>query len=156
MRQAERIRYLALAAQREGDRRLTHELKPLGLTSAQSEVLRILGESQPLSVGGLGEQLVCDSGSNPSRLVERMVVAGLVERKSDASDRRQVTLTLTSAGRALERRVREVEDRLYADLDAACQGIDVVSVIELLERMTAGQPAGNALNKRIASSESQS
>lgn len=155
MRQAERIRYLALAAQREGDRRLTHDLRPLGLTSAQSEVLRILGESEPLSLARLGEQLVCDSGSNPSRLVERLVLAGLVTRTSDAKDRRQITLTLTPEGRAQERRVREVEDRLYADLDAACQGIDVASVIELLDRMTAGQPAGTALRNRIESSESR-
>ena len=42
MRQAELIRYLVLAAQREGNRRLTRELLAIGLTPSQSEVMRIL------------------------------------------------------------------------------------------------------------------
>ena len=69
MRQAELIRYLVLAAQREGNRRLTRELRAIGLTPSQSEVMRILGDHAPLSLTGLGELLVCESGTQPSRLV---------------------------------------------------------------------------------------
>ena len=50
MRQAELIRYLVLAAQREGNRRLTGELRAIGLTPSQSEVMRILGDHAPLSL----------------------------------------------------------------------------------------------------------
>ena len=62
---AELIRYLVLAAQREGNRQLGHALRALGLTPAQSEVLRILGEHEPLTLSGIGELLVCESGSKP-------------------------------------------------------------------------------------------
>ena len=72
MRQAELIRYLVLAAQREGSRRLTRELRAISITPSQSEVLRILGDHGPLSLTGLGELLVCESGTNPSWLVDRL------------------------------------------------------------------------------------
>lgn len=150
MRQAELVRYLVLAAQREGSRRLTRELRAIRLTPSQSEVLRVLGDHGPLSLTGLGELLVCESGSNPSRLVDRLVGTGLVERVVAADDRRQVTLSLTPTGREMEAAVRAVEERLYVDLDAASVGVDLQPVIEALRLLSAGEPAGDALEKRIA------
>jgi DNA-binding MarR family transcriptional regulator len=150
MRQAELIRYLVLAAQREGNRRLTRELRDIGLTPSQSEVLRILGDHAPLSLSGLGELLVCESGKNPSRLVDRLVVAGLVERAIAHDDRRHVTLRLTGAGRVAEAAVRDVEDRLYAFVDAATADLDMRPVIEGLRLLSAGQLAGDAVRNRIS------
>jgi len=43
-------------------------------------VLRLLGDYAPLTLTGLGELLVCGSGTNPSRLVDRTVELGLVTR----------------------------------------------------------------------------
>jgi DNA-binding MarR family transcriptional regulator len=156
MRQAEQVRYLILAAQREGNRRLTADLAPLGLTPAQSEVLRILAESQPLTLTALGSQLVCESGTNPSRLVDRTVDAGLVERTVDPADRRRVTLALTPKGAEAEVGVREVENRLYNDIAAALTGIDIAAVIEFLRRASADQPSGAALANRIAGAANSS
>lgn len=150
MRQAELLRYLVLAAQREGNRRLTRELHAIGLTPSQSEVLRILGDHAPLSLTGLGELLVCESGTNPSRLVDRLVGAGLVQRGVDVDDRRHVTLNLTSAGRAAEEAVKVVEERLYADLDAATAGLDLRPVIDTLRQLSAGELAGDALQNRLS------
>ena len=150
MRQAELIRYLVLAAQREGNRRLTRELRTIGLTPSQSEVLRILGDHAPLSLTGLGELLVCESGKNPSRLVDRLVLAGLVERATDPDDRRHITLRLTGAGRVAEGAVRDVEERLYDDLDAATASLDMRPVMEGLRLLSAGQLAGKAVQNRIS------
>ena len=150
MRNAERIRYLALAVQREGNRRLTVDLKPLGLTPAQSEVLRILGDNAPMTLTALGRMLVCESGTNPSRLVDRLVDAGLVCRIASDSDRRQVTLTLSEEGKARELDVRAVEDRIYVDLESTFGAIDVDGLIAYLELLVTGQPAGMALAERIA------
>lgn len=152
MRQAERIRYLLLAAQREGNRQLAAALSPLAVTPAQSEVLRILGDHDTLTLGGVGQMLVCDSGTNPSRLIERLVQAGLVERRTDSTDRRQLNLTLTPAGRALEREVRRIEDALYDSIDTLPGGAELASALELL---VAGQPAGEALQRRIDGDGSQ-
>ena len=150
MRQAELVRYLVLAAQREGNRRLTRELRAIGLTPSQSEVMRILGDHAPLSLTGLGELLVCESGTQPSRLVDRLVAAGLVERVTALDDRRHVTLTLTDTGRSVEAAVRDVEQRLYAEIDAATAGLDMHPVIEALRQLSAGQLAGNAVQNRIS------
>lgn len=149
MRQAELLRYLVLAAQREGFRRLTRELRAIGLSPAQSEVLRILGDHAPLSLTGVGRLLVSESGTNPSRLVDRLVSAGMIKRAVDDDDRRHVTLTLTAAGRAAEGAVREVEDRLYADLDAATADLDLRPVIDTLRLLSAGALAGAALQNRL-------
>lgn len=150
MRNAERIRYLALAVQREGNRRLTVDLKPLGLTPAQSEVLRILGDHAPMALTALGRMLVCESGTNPSRLVDKLVDSGLVRRITNDVDRRQVSLTLTEAGKSKELAVRAVEDRTYGELESTFGAIDVDGLITYLELLVAGQPAGMALAARIA------
>jgi uncharacterized membrane protein YhiD involved in acid resistance len=93
---AEEARFLILAAQREGNRQLAQGLRPLGVTPAQAEVLRLLAERQPLSMSGLGTLLVCESGANPSRLVDRLVTAGLVRREESSRDRRHVAAQIVS------------------------------------------------------------
>jgi MarR family len=95
MREVQELRYLILALQREGHRLFAARLRPLGLTPAQAETLTMLAVRQPLTLGGLGDLLVCDSGASPSRLVERLVAAGLVRREAEAADRRQILLSLT-------------------------------------------------------------
>lgn len=148
MRPAEELRYLILAAQREGNRRLAQALRPFGVTPAQAEVLRLLEQRQPLTVSGLGELLVCESGTNPSRLVDRLVTAGLVRRVEAEHDRRQVELTLTSTGRQLARRIAGVEEEIHRDLEAAGAGHDLPAVIAYLRTLVAGQPSGAAVALR--------
>ena len=58
MRDAERLRYLVLAAQREGNRMLTEQLRSLGVTPSQAEGLRVLADRGPLSLKQVGELLV--------------------------------------------------------------------------------------------------
>lgn len=148
MRQAELLRYLVLAAQREGNRRLSRDLAEHGATPSQAEVLRVLGDREPLTLSELGALLICESGSNPSRLVDRMVRAGLVVRESSTEDRREVRLTLTAAGRQTERAVADVEERLYDEIDAASVGIDLSIPLALLGGLVRGQPSGLALQRR--------
>ena len=116
---------------------------------SQSEVLRILDDHGQLSLTGIGELLVCESGRNPSRRVDRLVGEGLVERVVAAEDRRRVTVSLTSTGREMEAAVRTVEKRLYLDLDTAAAGLDLGPALKILRALSAGQPAGNALERRV-------
>jgi DNA-binding MarR family transcriptional regulator len=150
VREAEQLRYLILAAQREGNRRLARELKPLGLTPSQAEVIRVLRDNEPLTLSALGQLLVCEGGTNPSRLVDRLVAAGLVTSSVSPSDRRQLVLRLTDAGSQLESAVRGIEERMYAEMDAATAGVDLSVTLALLGGFVAGMPAGIALEKRIA------
>lgn len=143
----EELRYLILAAQREGDRMLTSALRPLGLTPSQAEVLRVLQERAPLSLAEVGDLLVCETGS-PSRLVARLVKAGLIEQRPSATDSRKVTLTLTREGQDAASRVAAVEAGMYATIHALLEGHPVSELVALLRRFVEGRPAGMALARR--------
>jgi DNA-binding MarR family transcriptional regulator len=147
MEPIEELRYLMLAVQREGSRILTEALRPLDLTPAQGEVLRVLQEFQPLSLIELGDLLVCESGS-PSRLVNGMVEAGLIERVTDTVNRRKVTLTLTEKGLEKAERVREVEQQMYQTTSALLGDISLPEIQAILWRFIEGRPAGDALARR--------
>ncbi len=148
MRAAEELRYLILAVQREGNRLLAAELRPLGVTPSQAEVLRVLADYQPLTMTGLGELLVCETGGSPSRLVDRLVITGLVDRGAGATDRRRVTLTLTADGERLASRIAEVEERLYETIDGLTTGTPVTEALTLLRAFAGAFPAGQAVVRR--------
>jgi len=153
LRTAEQLRYLILAAQREGNRQLTAMLSEIGVTPAQSEALRIIADHGPLALKELGDMLVCDTGTSPSRIVDRLVTAGLVQRTAGEHDRRQVRLTLTGQGRDKAHRVVEIENQLYDLLDHASAGTDIDAFITFLHAFTRQAPAGLALTKRLAAEE---
>jgi MarR family transcriptional regulator, organic hydroperoxide resistance regulator len=147
MNEAEELRYLVLAAQREGNRMLAKGLRSLGLTPSQAEVLRVLQDHQPLSLMELGGLLVCETGS-PSRLVSGLVDAGLVERTPSEADRRMVTLSLTREGEEAASGVAEVEAALHSMISEAFDGDELSGTIAALQRLVAGRPAGEALARR--------
>ncbi len=142
------MRYTVLAAQREGNRALAAALRELNLTPAWAEVLVILDEHSPLTVKELGDLLVCE-GDHPSRLVNRMVGAGLLEREPLPSDRRAVQLRLTRAAVELLPQVRVIEDNLHGFLEQALPQDDLGTVIATLSTLIAAAPAGLALERRM-------
>ncbi|MHB1955422.1 MAG: MarR family winged helix-turn-helix transcriptional regulator [Sulfobacillus sp.] len=147
MHPIEELRYLILAAQREGSRSLTEALRPLGLTDSQAEVLRVLAEHQPLSLGQLGQRLVCETGS-PSRLVRRLVDAGLVQQRRSETDERKLMLTLTAKGAAAADQVAAVEAGFYAAIAAVFDEASAAQLAEAIWRFVADRPAGKALALR--------
>jgi len=148
MRRAERIRFLALAVQREGNRELQAALRPLGITPSQAEALRIVGDRGPMSLTEVGELLVCEAGTNPSRLIDGLVRAALVSRTPDPRDRRGVVLELTDAGRSREHAVRAIESALYERIDRMLEGADADGLTAALERLVDGTPSGAAITAR--------
>lgn len=147
MNEAEELRYLVLAAQREGNRILTDLLRPLGLTPSQAEVLVVLQERQPLSLIELGRLLVCETGS-PSRLVDGLVGAGLVERAPSETDKRMVELSLNDVGEETASKVSEVEVALHEIISEVMARSELSAAVAALRRLVAGRPAGEALARR--------
>lgn len=148
MRTAEELRYLILAIQREGNRLLAAELRPLGVTPSQSEVLRLLSDYGSLTLSALGELLVCETGNSPSRLVDRLVAHGLVQRDVDPVDRRYITLGLTRDGKGLSRRIAKVEEGLYATIDGHVADQPVDETLQTLRSLASAFPAGHAVARR--------
>lgn len=75
-------------------------LDALDLTYPQYLVFLVLWEKDDLTVKALGEKLFLDSGT-VTPLVKRLEARGLLARRRDDADERQVRIRLTEAGRAL-------------------------------------------------------
>lgn len=78
-------------------------LEPLGLTYPQYLVMMALWAEDGQKVKTLGDRLGLDSGTL-SPLLKRLEQSGLVSRKRDAEDERQVKITLTPQGLELKER----------------------------------------------------
>jgi DNA-binding MarR family transcriptional regulator len=146
MDQAEELRYLFLAVQREGNRALTDALAPLDLTPAQAEVLQVLEQYGSLTLVELGERLVCENGS-PSRLVNSMVDKGLVQKTTSETDRRASQLTLSQRSRDLMPALNEIEGRFNQSLDF----LDTATMdqaLGLLWMLAENTTSGQALKRR--------
>ncbi|WP_328332458.1 MarR family transcriptional regulator [Kribbella sp. NBC_00382] len=150
MKDAEELRYLILAIQREGNRLLAADLRPLGVTPSQAEVLRVLRDHGPLTLSALGGLLVCETGNSPSRLVDRLVAQGLVQRDTDPDDRRYLALSLTTEGKALSKRIVAVEEKLHTGIDQLVAGQPVAETLTTLRALAGAFPAGEALARRRA------
>lgn len=148
----EQLRYRVLAAQRDGNRTLASLLKPLGVTPAQAEVLRVLDAPQPLTLTRIGERIVCEPGS-PSRLVSSLVEAGLVVRRAHPSDARAATLELTADGRELAGQVAAVETRFYEELRrrlTTSTDDDIETALRVLQEISGDGASATALRRRLA------
>src|SRR2546423_1197758 len=148
MNRANELRYLILAAQREGSRVFAEQIRPMGITPAQAEVLAVLHEAQPLSLIEVGERLVCESGS-PSRLVDGMVRAGLVERIPSPTDQRKVSLTLPECGEQLYQQVAEVESYFTQVVNSWGDQATLDAMSSALWQFIGDKPSGRALARRI-------
>jgi MarR family transcriptional regulator, organic hydroperoxide resistance regulator len=118
------------AGHRELERRMNDAMRPLGLTGAQADALGVIGKAGPLSLKELGELLVAEAG-HPSRLVDRLVEAGLVERRAAADDRRRVELSLTRSGRELEKRMQAAREGVLRLGHQIIGDRDLTPVVEL-------------------------
>jgi DNA-binding MarR family transcriptional regulator len=123
-----RLIYLLSVAQRRLQRFVAAQTKTGGVTSAQSGLLFVLGKRDGVLMGEAGAAL--DLGPpGISGLAERMVEAGLIDKRADPDDGRASRLWLTAAGRkALARAkagVAELNARLIDGFSDA--EIDIVS-----------------------------
>lgn len=78
----------------------TRLLEPHGLSLAQWAVLSVLWRNGDLNV----KDLALLTGNAPpatSRIVDRMIAAGLLQRTQDAQDRRAVTIALSDKGEGM-------------------------------------------------------
>ncbi|HLF64698.1 MAG TPA: MarR family transcriptional regulator [Saprospiraceae bacterium] len=91
---------------------LTRILKPFGISWQQFNILRILRGQQgkPASLRLVSDRMI-DQMSNTSRLIDKLVDKGLVERRECPNDRRQVDLLVTAEGERVVKEAYEVIDQ---------------------------------------------
>lgn len=101
--------------------RLTEEIRsaiaPYGVTLQQYNILRILRGSYPtpLSLREIRRRMI-DKSSDVSRLIDRLVRKGLVNRTTCLSNRRRKEVTITEAGLQLLQQIDGVIQNLETTL----------------------------------------
>ncbi len=117
-------------------------LGDLGLTYPQYLVMLVLWEDaadgEAPSVGRIGEHLGLDSGTL-TPLLKRMQQAGLIVRRRDPQDERQVRVGLTAKGLALRERAQAVPRQI--GLATGLDGDQVEAMRQELERLRASLEA---------------
>ena len=106
-------------------------LDPDDITPQQYNILRILrGSQQPLSTLQIRSRML-DKMSDTSRIVERLLKKGLVEKKVCSADKRLVDVSISKKGLSLLDKL----DKKNADID------------ELMRNLTEAE--ANTLNKLL-------
>jgi MarR family transcriptional regulator, organic hydroperoxide resistance regulator len=94
---------------------MTKTYKPLldrlGLTYPQYLVMLVLWEQDGVLVKDIGARLFLDSGTL-TPLLKRLEAGGLLERRRDPNDERQVRISLTDAGRALRKEAQAIPEQV--------------------------------------------
>jgi DNA-binding MarR family transcriptional regulator len=137
------------AAQRELERRQNESMRPLGLTGAQADALVVIGQAGPLSLNELGDLLIAEAG-HPSRLVDRLVDAGLVERRPAVDDRRRVELTLTAGGRRLHKRILASRESVLELGRVVVGDRDLEPILKLFREALQVTPFADLIERRRA------
>ena len=116
-----------------GTRLFADRIAPLGLTPAQSGLLRLVARNDGRNQLELAEQL----GVRPSRLVvvlDGLQDAGLVERTLDPRDHRRKTVALTAAG---HRTLTELTELAARHEDELCRALSAEQRRQLSDLLTA-------------------
>jgi DNA-binding MarR family transcriptional regulator len=135
------------AAQRALEQLTNEAMKPLGVTGPQADAITVIGQAGPLSLKELGDLLIAEAG-HPSRLVDRLVDAGLVERRTAEDDRRRVELLLTAKGRRLEKRILSVRQQIQELALEILGDRDIEPTLELLRHMLQVSPLAQVIERR--------
>ena len=125
-------------------------LRPSGLTWQQFNCLRILRgqRGRPAPMRLIAERML-DPQSNASRLVDKLVAKGFVERVACPDDRRQVRVTLTAAGGEVLDEASAAVRSYYGTLGTELSDEDLSLLSDLLDRFrrsacppSDGEPGG--------------
>ena len=91
--------------------KIIHALKPYNISPQQFNILRILRGShpKPASIRELKDRML-DKSSNASRLVDKLLIKGLVEKSTCKNDNRKMEVNITVQGLVLlEKASNQVE-----------------------------------------------
>ena len=104
------------------------------ITSQQYNILRILkGSKEPLSTLQIRERML-DKMSDTSRIVERLLKKGLVEKKVCATDKRLVDVIISKKGLAILERLDKNNTKLD-DIPHALNPEEATLLNKLLDKM---------------------
>ena len=83
------------------------------LTDVQFACLRFIYLHKEPSIGSVAEGLSISNAAS-TKLIQRLVVKGLVQRREDPIDRRVLQLVITEDGEALIRKIQSLQEEYFA------------------------------------------
>lgn len=115
---------------------LSEALKPYKLSIAQFNVLRILRgqKGKPASLACVNDKMI-HKMSNTTRLVDKLLKKGLVERIICPNNRRMIELTITSEGLELLKELDVVISETEANLMHNLEEQEMARLVELLGKL---------------------
>ncbi|TCP38723.1 MarR family winged helix-turn-helix transcriptional regulator [Rhodovulum marinum] len=116
--------------------------KAAGLTAVQIRVLQIVAETGTSTPKAISARMGV-SQPTMTTLIDRLVAKGLVERRRSETDRRQMNIFITPAGRdAIDRAPDPLHDR-YVEAFDALPDWEQAMLVAALERVAALLDAGH-------------
>lgn len=125
-----RIWFRFLRMHQRGHSAMSGRLRAIGLSVAQFDLLSTLTEDEGITQRDLAERLYVTKG-NVSGLVDRLVEAGLVDRKPIPGDRRSHALHLTAEGWRIAAQGMDVQKRFIEETIGRLPPAD----LDILDRM---------------------
>lgn len=115
---------------------LAHELKPFDVSPEQFNVLRILRgrEGIPANLSTLNERMVTKM-SNTTRLVDKLIKKGYVDRRICPSNRRKVEITLTDHGLDGLKEMDLAVNRAQTQILIGLSHDDIVTLNDLIDKI---------------------
>lgn len=132
---AEEVRYLILALQRQGNRKLNNLFAQLDLTTSQAEAIEVIGMYGPMSTRQVGDYLICEPGS-PSRLLATLAAKSLTVTSQSVADRRATLHALTPKGRDALAKIMALKNSFQDELAASLGEAEKKHPGDLLTQLT--------------------
>jgi DNA-binding MarR family transcriptional regulator len=107
-------------------------LRVLDITYPQYLVMLVLWEGDELTVSEIGERLFLDSATL-TPLLKRIELAGLIRRDRAQNDERQVIVSLTTVGRALQAKAQAVPTAVVCATQ--CSPEELAATKQALEKL---------------------
>jgi DNA-binding MarR family transcriptional regulator len=142
--------HLFVVVARYRDARLDKALRPLGLNVSRHRAVSVIARMAPCTMSQLSDFSAVDR-TTMTRTVDQLFANGLVERTTPASDRRQVLLTVTAAGRAVHQRALRAVYRVNRRTLEGIPEDDQRSLVRTKQVMLANLVADADLAKRLLS-----
>jgi len=150
------FRLIRLNSRMEGV--IAERLRAIGLSVPQCDILTSLWEQEGISQQQLAERLYVTKG-NISGLVDRLVTAGLVERRAPEGDRRAHAVFLTALGRTAAEKAIAAQRLLVGETFGRLSEGELATFESILlflrDRLRSRPAAGHAHGPSAPASESR-
>ncbi|MBO9712894.1 MarR family transcriptional regulator [Sphingomonas sp.] len=127
-------------------KRFDERARKSGATGTQWRTLKILERREGINQGQLAEMLEVEPIS-ASRMIDRLVESGLVERRNDPGDRRAWRIHLTEKARPVLAELHDVATGMIEELLQGLSPREIETVLHALDVMRANMTTEHERNE---------